>query len=71
MFSNSTEGEMFTSARCERCVHRDREEDNAMCSEALLPLLLGEEPEILRRVPMTRVNPVGVECDKYEYDYTA
>jgi hypothetical protein len=64
MFSNSTEGDMFTAARCSRCIHAY--EGDQLCDEAAVILLGEDPPDFLRRVPLTPANPVGVECDRFE-----
>lgn len=69
-FSNSTDGEMFTGARCRVCRHRGSEFDDApdVPCDDFTPAYLGEWPEILYRVPRSTANPVGVECARFEVD---
>jgi hypothetical protein len=59
-FSNSTDGELFTANRCDRCVHTTVDGDP--CDD-FTPAYLGEWPEILYRSPD---GPSGVECRKFE-----
>jgi hypothetical protein len=63
MFSNSTEGDMFTAQWCGRC--RFGVEDS-FCDDAA-PILWGDPPpKFLRRVALSEMNPTGVVCDRFE-----
>ena len=64
MFSNSTEGEMFTEQWCQCC--RYAYEGNQLCDEAS-PILFGEDPpDFLVEVQSTRTNPTGVRCTRFD-----
>lgn len=63
MFSNSTDGEMFTRAYCARC--RYAYEGDQFCDEAA-GVFWDDPPEFLVRVPLSDANPVGVECRRFE-----
>lgn len=61
-FSNSTEGDLFTANRCDRCIHRTGLDEP--CDD-FLPAYLDEWPVILTRVPISAQNPIGVECTRF------
>jgi len=63
MFSNSTEGDMFTGAWCARCRHAY--EGDQLCDEAAVILFDLEPPDFLVRVPPSNANPVGVVCERF------
>jgi len=63
MFSNSTEGTMFTGRWCARC--RFAYLGN-LCDEAAMILFGEDPPEFLRRVESTAADPTGVVCDRFE-----
>jgi hypothetical protein len=64
MFSNSTEGDMFTRAWCARCVHAYEGYD--LCDEAA-GMYAGEDPPaFLTYTAATRENPLGVDCGRFE-----
>jgi hypothetical protein len=55
---------MFTGAWCVRCVHAF--EGDQFCDEAAVILFGEDPPDFLAKVPMSRSNPVGVECRRFE-----
>lgn len=63
MFSNSTDGDMFTSAWCARC--RFAYEGDQLCDEAAAILFGNPPPAFLRRVTPSQENPVGMVCDRF------
>lgn len=69
-FSNSTDGEIFLSARCNRCKRRNTE-DGGMCDEAFFPVMDDQWPPFFERVIVSRHNILGVECNEYDYDALA
>jgi hypothetical protein len=64
MFSNSTEGGMFTAKWCARC--RFAFEGRELCDEAAVILFGQDPPTFLRRVEPTAADPTGVVCDRFE-----
>lgn len=63
MFSNSTEGALFTGAWCSRCEYAY--EGDQLCEEAAVILFGEDPPDFLVRVEATEDNPVGVECREF------
>jgi hypothetical protein len=63
-FANGSEVEMFRANRCASCVHR--EPDYEDCEQFALPVALGEWPDLLVEVERTAVNPLGIECTRFE-----
>ncbi len=64
MFSNSTEGEMFTREWCSNCIHAF--DGDQLCDEAAVILSGEEPPAFLVRTTPSRENPVGVTCELFE-----
>jgi len=54
---------MFTRAFCERC--RYAYEGDQFCDEAA-GVYWNDPPDFLVRVPLSRENPVGVVCERFE-----
>lgn len=71
MFSNGTEGDMFTGAWCAHCRFAYRGDEQIsetapqLCDEASPILWDGPPPGFLRRVKPTPRDPTGVVCDRF------
>ena len=67
MFSNSTDGDLFTGAFCARCRFAyDPGGTDELCDEASVILWGEDPPDFLVRVPLSEDNPVGVICTRIE-----
>lgn len=64
VFSNGTEGEIWQSNWCDRCVHRWKEMDDGPCEE-FTSAYFGEMPDILA---FSETAPLGIVCRKFERD---
>lgn len=64
MFSNSTEGEMFTDKWCGCCA---RSYHGSFCDAAAMILWGDPPPPFLVRVEPTAEDPTGVICRAFEY----